>query len=77
MTVEEAKQLIGKEAQYANIIGPIDRIGSAADGRIVVVEFANVRVNIDIIKIKDENGEWQNPENLLMKVIADEQKAGS
>lgn len=74
MTVEEAKQFIGKEAQYAGITGTISRIGSAAEGRIVVITFGDVRVNIDIVKIKDENGEWKNPEDLLTKAIPDEKQ---
>lgn len=74
MTVEEAKQFIGKEAQYAGRVGVVEKIWTADEGKVIIVEFNNIHVNIDIVKIKNESGEWKNPEDLLIKAIPDEKQ---
>lgn len=56
MTLEEAQKFIGKEVTYQNQTSILTDVRQLNSGMIIGFTDKDWRVNIEILKYKDENG---------------------
>jgi hypothetical protein len=65
MTLQEAERFVGKEVNYMNLTGVLQRVSELNNTQMILGYTDNgIVINIVLYRCKDEKGDWVDIEQL-------------